>query len=127
MTRHILIADDEPDIRELMTMFIGACDDDIETHIAENGEIAFEMYRQLAEGGARPDVVIMDLRMPVMGGIEATEKIIGDCPDAKVYVVTAYSDPGLIEEAMNAGAEDVVNKTIGFGEIAEMVRCALES
>lgn len=127
MTYNVLIVDDEPDICELMATFLGMCSDDIETYTAENGKAAFEMYAQLASDGARPDIVLMDIRMPVMDGIEATRRILESDPDAKVYMVTAYFESNLIEEAMNAGAKDVINKTIGFKEITDMVREILGS
>ena len=63
MTYHVLVADDEPNIRELMGMYLGVAYDDIKTHTAENGKISVEMYAQLACDDMRPDLVLMDIRM----------------------------------------------------------------
>ena len=127
MTYHVLVADDEPNIRELMEMYLGVAYDDIKTHTAANGKISVEMYAQLACDDMRPDLVLMDIRMPVMGGIEATRRIIESDPDAKIYIVTAYYEPDLIDGAMNAGANGVINKIIEFKKIAKTVRGLLES
>ncbi len=120
MTYHILVVDDEPDICELLGIFL-SMNDGIEVHTAENGKIAVEMYLNLAGSGSRPDIVLMDIRMPVMDGIEATREILEHDPDANVYMVTAYNEPNLVQDAMDAGAKDVINKTTGFPEISEMV------
>lgn len=127
MTYHVLVADDEPNICELMEMYLGVAYADIETHTTANGKIAVEMYAQLACDDMRPDLVLMDIRMPVMDGIEATRRILESDPDAKVYMVTAYYEPDLIEEAMNAGAKGVINKILEFKQIAKTVRGLLES
>ena len=62
-----------------------------------------------------------------MDGIEATRRIIESDPDAKIYIVTAYHEPDLIDGAMNAGANGVINKIIEFKKIAKTVRELLES
>jgi|LGVF01.1.fsa_nt_gb CheY-like chemotaxis protein len=127
MTYYVLVADDEPNICELMEMYIGVAYDDIKTHTVANGKIAVEMYAQLACEGMRPDLVLMDIRMPVMDGIEATRRILEVDPDAKIYMVTAYYEQDLIEGAMNAGAKGVINKIREFKKIAKTVRGLLES
>ncbi|MCD6208331.1 MAG: response regulator transcription factor [Methanosarcinales archaeon] len=126
MTHHVLVVDDEPDILELLSIYL-SMNDRIEVHTAENGEIAVEMYHDLATNGSRPGIILMDLMMPVMGGIEATRKILEYDSDAKIYVVTAYTEPDLIRDAMDAGAKDVINKMAGFPEISEMVMGVLTS
>ncbi len=127
MTYHVLVADDEPNICELMEMYLGVAYDDIKTHTVANGTIAVEMYAQLACDDMRPDLVLMDIRMPVMDGIEATRRILESDPDAKIYMVTAYYEPDLIEKAMNTGAKGVINKILEFKKIAKTVRGLLES
>ena len=93
----------------------------VAVHTAENGKIAVETYQRLTDSGLRPDIVLMDILMPVMDGIEATGKLLEYDSDATVCMVTAYTEPILMQDALDAGAKDVINKTMGFPEISEKV------
>jgi two-component system, NarL family, response regulator LiaR len=73
---------------------------------------------------ARPDVVVMDLNMPVMGGIEATRQLVARAPEAKVLVVTIDEDDDAVLEAISAGAVGFLLKDASIAEIAEAVRAA---
>jgi two-component system chemotaxis response regulator CheY len=72
---------------------------------AENGEIAVCKYHEL-----KPDLVIMDITMPVMDGIAATKTIVGADPTAKVIMCTALGQQNLVIEAIKAGAKDYIVK-----------------
>jgi len=120
LTYRILIVDDEPDILDLLEIYM-SMNDGVEVHAAENGNIAVEMYQRLTDRGLRPDIVLMDIMMPVMDGIEATRKILEYDSDATIYMVTAYTETILMQDALDAGAKDVINKTVGFPEISEKV------
>jgi two-component system, NarL family, response regulator LiaR len=75
---------------------------------------------------AKPDVVVMDLNMPVMNGIEATRKLIAEQPDAKVLVLTINEDDDSAFAAISAGAVGFLVKDASITEIAEGVRAAAE-
>ena len=72
---------------------------------AANGREAIEMYEQF-----KPDVVTMDVTMPIMTGIEAVKTITEKNPDAKIVMVTALGQQKLIREALENGAKDFITK-----------------
>ena len=101
----VLIVDDHEVVREGLRLALLRS-----THIrvvgeAPDGETAVALVER-----RRPDVVIMDLRMPQMDGIEATEEIIRRVPDARVLVFTAYSERALLQRGLESGARGYVLK-----------------
>ena len=84
---------------------------------AENGEEAIEQFEV-----HRPDVVLMDLRMPVMDGLVATRAILADHPDARIIVLSTYDGDADIYRALDAGARGYVLKDMLRTEILTMVR-----
>ncbi|OEC02189.1 chemotaxis protein CheY [Lysinibacillus sphaericus] len=72
---------------------------------AVNGKEAVELYREL-----QPDLVTMDVTMPVMTGIAAVKRIIPEFPDAKIVMITALGQQKLIVEAIESGAKDFITK-----------------
>lgn len=72
---------------------------------AENGKIAIEKYRKL-----QPDVVTMDITMPVMSGIESVKAIISESPDAKIVMISALGQQKMLKEALENGAKDFITK-----------------
>ncbi len=83
---------------------------------ATNGEEALEQYRAL-----RPDVVLMDLRMPVMDGLSATRAILAEFPDAKIIVLTTYDGDEDIYRALDAGAKGYLLKDMLRTEVLKAV------
>ena len=99
MTIKVLIADDHGVVRQGLTMYLGL-DPELEViGEAANGEEAVNMARDLG-----PDVVLMDLLMPVMNGIAATEKIKTETPEVEVVALTSVLDDGAVTGAVRAGA-----------------------
>jgi two-component system chemotaxis response regulator CheY len=100
----VLIVEDAPYIREVFRYAL-----ELHNHViageAVNGVEAIDKYRAL-----KPDVVLMDLLMPVMDGISAIKKIIELDPKARIVVVSAISKGSIRDEAMRAGAIDFVAK-----------------
>jgi DNA-binding NarL/FixJ family response regulator len=74
---------------------------------ASNGVESIEKYRQ-----SMPDLVTMDITMPEMDGIEATEKIIAEFPEAKIIIVTSHGQEEMVRQAINAGASGYVMKPV---------------
>jgi DNA-binding NarL/FixJ family response regulator len=86
---------------------------------AANGEEAVALCRE-----ARPEVVLMDLEMPVMDGIEATRRIVADAPETAVLVLTSFSDGPRIVRALGAGAVGYLLKDAAAEEVVEGIRTA---
>jgi hypothetical protein len=84
---------------------------------ASNG---LEGYHKALE--LRPDIILMDLVMDVMDGIEATQKIMADWPQAKIIIVTSFLDDEKVYPAMEAGASSYLLKTSSATEIAQAIR-----
>jgi DNA-binding NarL/FixJ family response regulator len=118
---HILIADDHALVREgLRTMLSG--EEGIEV-IAEanDGRQALNICRELG-----PDLVLMDVRMPVMDGLEATRKIKAEMPKTSVMMVTMHENPDYLFEAVKAGAAGYVLKDASGERLLSAVRRTLE-
>src|SRR5215216_3447577 len=117
----ILIADDHALVREgLRTMLSG--EEGIEV-IAEanDGRQALDTCREL-----KPDLVLMDVRMPVMDGLEATRKIKQEMPRTSVMMVTMHENPDYLFEAVKAGAAGYVLKDASGERLLSAVRRTLE-
>lgn len=87
---------------------------------AKTGEEAIQVSREKS-----PDVVLMDVKMPGIGGLEATRKIQTACPGTKVIAVTALADEMFTERLMKAGASGYVTKGAGFDEIESAINTVL--
>ncbi|WP_045859715.1 response regulator [Teredinibacter purpureus] len=119
MTR-ILVADDH----DLVRMGIVRMLQDVEgfdvVGEAKTGEQAVTLARELG-----PEIVLMDVKMPGIGGMEATRKILAACEGTKVIAVTALSDDMFPERLIKAGASGYVTKGSGFDEIVDAVNSVL--
>src|SRR5215471_20485241 len=113
----VLCVDDHPLVREGVVAMM-ECEDDV-VHIGEasDGKAAIEQYRKL-----RPDVVVMDLRMPGLGGLEATIQIRKEFPAARVIVLTTYEGDEDIHRALEAGAQAYLLKDMVRTELVHTIR-----
>jgi CheY-like chemotaxis protein len=107
----VLVVDDEPEFRALLCTFLAA--EGMEVTEAGNGLDALLAIRR-----ARPDGVVLDLRMPRLGGIAALERIQAGDPTIVVVVVTADSDPIVHEQARRFGARAVLMKPVELDAVA---------
>ena len=113
----LLIADDHLVVRMGLRSMIDTQPDMVVVAEAANGREAIELFRQ-----HKPDVTLMDLRMPVVGGVEATVAIREEFPDARVIVLTTYDGDENIYRALRAGAMAYLLKDIPRDEFLNDVR-----
>jgi DNA-binding NarL/FixJ family response regulator len=113
----VVIADDQRAVREGLVMLVGLTDDIEVVGTAANGVEAVEAARDL-----RPDVVLMDLRMPEMEGAEATRQIRSTQPETQVLVLTTYADDESLFPALQAGARGYLTKDTSAEEIERAIR-----
>lgn len=115
----ILIADDHSVVRQGLRMFL-ALDDDLEVvGEAENGAEALQLAHAL-----NPDVVLMDLLMPVMDGISATERIRRELPDVEVLALTSVLEDNAVIGAVRAGAVGYLLKDTEADELRRAIKAA---
>ncbi len=117
----IVVADDHPLVREAVRMMLGGQPDLKVVGEAKDGQEALELCRRL-----EPDLVLMDVRMPKMDGLEATRKIKEECPATIVLMMTSFENPQYLSEAIRAGAAGYVLKDITEHQLLEAVRRAIE-
>ena len=115
----VLLADDHGVIRDGLGRLIGGLEDVELVGTASDGAEAIERAKQL-----EPDVVVMDLDMPRVDGIEATRRILADHPGANVLVLTAFSDRARILGALEAGACGYLLKDAASEDVADGIRAA---
>jgi DNA-binding NarL/FixJ family response regulator len=113
----ILTVDDHPLMRAGLVAILSSEPDMKVIAEASNGEEAIEQY--IAK---RPDIVLMDLRMPVMGGVAATRAILAEDPEARIIVLTTYDGDEDIFRALDAGARGYLLKDMLRTEVLKAVR-----
>jgi DNA-binding NarL/FixJ family response regulator len=116
----ILVVDDNADIRVLVTFVLSRDPAFVLVGEAENGESALAFVRQ-----HRPDVVVMDLLMPSVGGLEATRQIKLESPGTKVLVLTSLNDDQTISAAFVNGADFFLDKRDIATRLVPAIRAAL--
>ncbi|WP_257349512.1 response regulator [Pseudalkalibacillus decolorationis] len=113
----VLLVDDHLMVRKGLRFFLGTQDEIELIGEASNGEEAIEKVHTL-----QPDVVLMDLTMPVMDGIEATKQIKNQSPEVKIIVLTSFSDQDHVVPALQAGADGYQLKDIEPDELVKSIK-----
>lgn len=113
----VVVADDQRVVREGLTLMLGLIDGIEPVGAAADGEEALAMV-----AAERPDVVLMDLRMPRLDGIEATRRLARTHPEVGVVALTTYADDETVVGALQAGARGYLTKDAG----AEQIQSAVE-
>jgi DNA-binding NarL/FixJ family response regulator len=115
----VLIADDHMVVRAGLRAILDAEPDMQQVGETSSGEEAIERVRE-----TQPDVVLMDLRMPGMGGLEAIRKIKNQYPDVQVVILTTYDDDSLIVRGLQAGARGYLLKDTPRQVLYDAIRAA---
>ncbi|MGG0655690.1 response regulator [Rummeliibacillus pycnus] len=113
----ILLADDHEMVRIGVSAYLRAQPDMTVVAEASNGKEAVDLALK-----HRPDIILMDMVMPIMTGAEATEAIIKQWPEAKIMIVTSFLDDDKVYPALEAGAISYLLKTTNAKQIAEAIR-----
>ncbi|MDQ1483157.1 MAG: hypothetical protein QOF35_1233 [Actinomycetota bacterium] len=117
----VMLVDDHPLVRAGLATLIATTDDLELLGEAAGGEQAVTMVDDLA-----PDVILMDLSMPGMDGVEATRRILDDHPEVRVVVLTSFADEARVTDALAAGAVGYLLKDCDGRELIAAVRSAAQ-
>ena len=117
MTVRVIVVDDQRIVRDGLVMLLGLLENIDLVGSAEDGADALELVQR-----EHPNIVLMDLRMPHMDGVEATKRIRADHPDTEVIVLTTYADDQSIYAALKAGARGYLTKDAGAEDIERAIR-----
>ena len=113
----VLLAEDHMIVREGLRALL-SLEDDIEVvGEAENGRVAVELTRKLF-----PAVVVMDIAMPLLNGLEATRQILRSMPDTRVLILSAHSDDAYVERVMSLGASGYLIKQTAAHILPQAIR-----
>lgn len=113
----VLLVDDHEMVRLGVGAYLSIQEDIQVIGEADNGLKGYHQALSL-----RPDIILMDLVMDVMDGVEATQKILAEWPEARIIIVTSFIDDEKVFPAMEAGAKSYLLKTSSASEIAEAIR-----
>ena len=116
----ILIADDHELVRRGIRSLLEEEDGWVVTAEAENGRQAVEMAL-----AGKPDVIVLDLGMPDLNGLEATRQILQKQPDARVLVLTVYEAEHVVQEVLEAGAKGYLLKSDAGRELTQAIKALL--
>jgi len=115
----VILCDDHAIVRDGIARVLDAYDDIDVIGTAENGEAGVEATVRL-----RPDVVLMDLLMPIVDGVQATRRIAAAAPETAVVVLTSFGEQALVMEAIDAGASGFILKDAAPSELVGAIRSA---
>jgi two-component system, NarL family, response regulator LiaR len=113
----VLFVDDHEMVRIGVSTYLSSQSDIDVIAEADDGDVAVKLALEL-----KPDIILMDLVMKKMGGIEATKEIINAWPEAKIIIVTSFLDDEKVYPALQAGAVSYMLKTSKASDIAEAIR-----
>jgi DNA-binding NarL/FixJ family response regulator len=113
----IIIAEDHTIVREGLGILLGLEKDFLVVAVAANGREAVTLALEL-----RPDVVVMDIAMPLLNGLEATRQILRTAPETKILMLSAHSDDAYVKQALAYGAVGFLVKQTASNLLAEAIR-----
>jgi two-component system chemotaxis response regulator CheY len=115
----ILVCDDEENIRESIRLIL----EDLPYSLcfATNGQEVIDQVKSL-----KPEVILLDIKMPKLSGLDAISEIKSLSPDAKIIVISGYEQQEVIKEALSRGAVDYLPKSFSAGQLRDSVRASLK-
>lgn len=122
MSIRIIIADDHQIVRQGLKILLEKEPDMEVVGEAEDGRKAVPLIRELV-----PDVVVMDVKMPDVDGIEASRQILSEMPDVKIIALSMYSDRRFITDMLQVGAHGYVLKDTAFEELVQAIHLAMSN
>ena len=122
MSIRVIIVDDHDTVRRGLAVFLRSFDDFDLVGEASDGKEAVDLCAEL-----EPDVIIMDIIMPVMDGISATRLIREKHPDIQVIALTSFDEDDTVKDMMAAGACAFLFKDVATDELADAIRSAVPS
>jgi len=117
----ILLIDDEPDIHNLFEIALARYGRNIIMEGAMSGEKGIKKYKELKMQGMKPNLVLMDIKMHDMNGIDATKHILKMDKSAKILAFTAFEDDETAEEMERAGAQGIIRKSENIRDIIKKI------
>lgn len=117
MSIRLMLVDDHKILRDALKGVLEREHDLVMVGEANDGAQALELAREL-----RPDVIVMDIGMPGIGGIEATRALRAECPNIKVIALSTFSDRRIMTQMLDAGASGYVVKSAGRDEVLRAIR-----
>jgi NarL family two-component system response regulator LiaR len=115
----VLVVDDHAVVRNGIEYSLLAMDDIELMGAAASGEEALRLCEE-----TRPDVILMDMMMPGMGGVAATKSVLERYPGTRVIALTSFQEGSLVQEALQAGAISYLLKDVGMDALAKAIRLA---
>jgi len=122
MNIRILLADDQKVTRKIIAAVIGSQPGMEVVAEADNGLEAFKMTREL-----KPEIIIMDINMPVLNGIDATRLIVEDFPGIKVLGISIYSECQFVGGMLDAGAAGYVLKDLLYEQLIKAIHTVIDN
>src|SRR5271170_4918786 len=115
----LVIADDQASVRQGLVLLLDAVPDIEVVGAAADGEQAMDLVAE-----HHPDVILLDLHMPVLDGIGAIRRLTAEHPGVAIVVLTTYADDGSVLDALRAGARSYLTKDADYTDIAQALHAA---
>jgi DNA-binding NarL/FixJ family response regulator len=113
----VLVVDDAANLRELLTLLLDTEDDFEVIGTASDGEQALAVAEAL-----RPDIILLDLAMPVMDGMQALPLLRQMMPSARIVIFSGFEQAGLVDEALSVGADAYLEKGASVMQLVQLLR-----
>ena len=118
-SHRVLIVDDQAAVRSALKAMLSVMDDLRLVGEAADGAAAITLCKT-----AQPDLILMDVLMPIMNGVDATKAILAQHPQVAILALTSFLEPELVQGMMNAGAMGYLLKNVSADDLAETIRAA---